>query len=95
MINPGAELVDGAVWIFCEHCGKYTEVQRQSAAFCNGKCKNAFHNQKRKRAKDITLALHSLETLIANMPLKGDSEEWATLIQMQEMIKAAMWRVET
>lgn len=92
--NPGAEMINGGIWIRCEHCGKESDVQRTTAFFCDGKCKNAFHNAKRKRKKDIAIAFHSLETLIQNMPKQGDSNEWDALTKMQEMIKAALWAVE-
>ncbi len=93
-LNPLAEQIDGSIGITCEHCGKYQQMKRASAMFCDARCKNAYHNAQRKRNKDIQLALLSLETLISNMPLRGDSPEWETLSQMQEMIKAAMWKVE-
>lgn len=92
--NPNAEVINGTVGIRCEHCGKFADVVRSSAYYCNTKCKNAFHNAKRKRKKDIAIALHSLGTLIGNMPKRGDSGEWDTLTQMKEMIANALWQVE-
>lgn len=92
--NPAAEMINGGITIICEHCGRYADVQRTSAFFCDEKCKNAYHAEKRKRAKDIRLAINSLETLIRNMPKKGDSAEWDALSQMKEMILQAMFSVE-
>ena len=95
MINPQVMFINGGVYVECEHCGKESEVRRSSAFFCDTKCKNAYHNKKRKRAKDIKLAFQSLETLILNMPLQGDSPEWDALVNMKEQISAAMWKVQS
>lgn len=95
MINEQHEYIDGGVNIQCQHCGTWCTVERRSAFFCDEKCKNAFHNMKRKRKKDIEVAFQSLETLINNMPLRGNSNEWDALSLMKKMINDAMWRVES
>lgn len=94
MLNPNIEYVDGEKEVKCQHCGKVTQATRVTKFFCDVKCKNKWHYERERRKRDIQLALTSLQTLIGNMPHRGDSDEWDALTLMKSAITSALNGVE-